>query len=566
MFRFCYILFFFLFGCNYLFAQNDTSYYSNSNLFTLNFFEANKYFLANDFNNAEIYYLKCLDYDPNSAVVYNKLSTIYLYRKDLDIAERYADKCLQLCDTNKWYKYSSSIIYRSCGKTEKAINVYKSLIKTYPKQSEFYNDLANSYIEINNLKSALNTYSKIESLFGVDELTTLNKVKIYIARNDKKNAIKQYKLLIITYPNEISYKHLLAEFYLQCHDLDEAASCYKEILEIENSGYAHLGLATCFYYQSDIPNYVSELKLFFKSLDVLPEVKVGIMNDFMEQIKDSKLMFDYGLDLSETLLSVYPSNADCNLIYSVFQINLGHLDIARKAIIISLSERKDIFKAWENLLFIDNHLSDWSSLYSHSSEAIQYYPNNPDFYYLNGLSAYLLSHYDNAIKSFDFGIKLISKLDDNYVHFLSILGECYYKIDNKSQAFKYFDEALVVDPNNLTTLNNYAYYLSLDKVNLDKAISMSKITIETEKNNSTYLDTYAWILFVRKEYTNALKYIELANKYMTQPNADVIEHYGDILYANDRIDEAIQQWQKALFFGEGSGRLNEKIENKQYIE
>lgn len=566
MSRFFYILFFFLLSSFGSFAQNDSSYYSSSNLFTLNFFEANKYFLASDFNNAEIYYLRCLEYEPNSAVVYNKLSTIYLYRKDYELAERYADKCLQLSDTNKWYKYSSSIIYRSCGKASKATDIYKSLIKSYPRQLEFYNNLADSYIEQNNLKAALKTYSKIESVFGVGESTTLNKVKVYIALNDKKNAIKQYKQLIKSYPDEIAYKHLLSEFYLQCHDLDEAAAGYRQILEVENSGYAHLGLATCYFYKSEFPSYVSELKLFFCSLDVQPEVKIGVLNEFINQIQDNKQMFDYGLELCETLLSVYPSNAECNLIYSIFQLNLGHIEIARKALIISLSERKDIYKAWENLLFIDNQLSDWKSLFSHSTEAINYYPNNPDFYYFNGLSAYFLSDYDTAIKSLEFGIKIVSKFDSNYTYFLSILGECYYKSDNKEKAFKFFDEVLSLEPNNLSTLNNYAYYLSINKLNLDKAKSMSKITIDAEANNPTYLDTYAWILFVCKDYANALKYIELANKYLIKPSDVVIEHYGDILYANNRIDEAIEQWKRALTFGEGSGKLNEKIELKQYIE
>ena len=75
-----------------------------------------------------------------------------------------------------------------------------------------------------------------------------------------------------------------------------------------------------------------------------------------------------------------------------------------------------------------------------------------------------------------------------------------------------FDNILKEDPENVMVLNNYAYYLSEDNENLDKAEKMSKITITKEPENSTYLDTYAWILFRLKSYDKALEYITKAVK------------------------------------------------------
>jgi len=47
-------------------------------------------------------------------------------------------------------------------------------------------------------------------------------------------------------------------------------------------------------------------------------------------------------------------------------------------------------------------------------------------------------------------------------------------------------------------MNNYAYYLSEEKTDLKKAEKMSAKAVEKEPNNSTYLDTYAWIFTNRK--------------------------------------------------------------------
>ena len=59
---------------------------------------------------------------------------------------------------------------------------------------------------------------------------------------------------------------------------------------------------------------------------------------------------------------------------------------------------------------------------------------------------------------------------------------------------------------------------------------MSFKTIKAEPKNGTYLDTYAWILFMEERYHEAKIYIDqaIANLDSTQNNNTVIEHAGDI--------------------------------------
>ncbi len=116
-------------------------------------------------------------------------------------------------------------------------------------------------------------------------------------------------------------------------------------------------------------------------------------------------------------------------------------------------------------------------------------------------------------------------------------------------------------------MNNYAYYLSLDGTNLDKAERMSGKVIEQFPNNGTYLDTHAWVLFKKGNYPLAKFYMESAISNEEAPSATLYEHYGDILFKLGKKDEALKQWKKALEMGgEVSKMLKKKVDKKEYLE
>jgi tetratricopeptide (TPR) repeat protein len=145
-------------------------------------------------------------------------------------------------------------------------------------------------------------------------------------------------------------------------------------------------------------------------------------------------------------------------------------------------------------------------------------------------------------------------------------GEAIYKMGNKQQAFDLFDQSVELDPDNHIALNNYAYYLSLEGKNLDKAERMSGIVIERFPDNATYLDTYAWVLFRKGEYSLAKFYMESAINNDTEGSPTINEHYGDILYKSGNIEEAVKYWEKARELGGESELLNRKISERKYFE
>ncbi len=100
---------------------------------------------------------------------------------------------------------------------------------------------------------------------------------------------------------------------------------------------------------------------------------------------------------------------------------------------------------------------------------------------------------------------------------------------------------------------------------LQKAEKMSKRSIDIEPENSSSLDTYAWIMFLKRDYKTALEYIEKAmeNADSERNNAELLEHYGDILFMLGRPDEALEQWKKALEENPDSELLKKKSTTKR---
>ena len=154
-------------------------------------------------------------------------------------------------------------------------------------------------------------------------------------------------------------------------------------------------------------------------------------------------------------------------------------------------------------------------------------------------------------------------LDKNPVH---EIGDLLFEKGRKAEAFAAYDSCLQWKDDNLGCLNNYAYYLCLSGDNLDKAAVMSLKTVVAEPKNSTYLDTYAWILFMQERYAEAKIYIDQAVMNDTDSSAVIIEHAGDIYFKAGDTDGALRLWRRAAAKDPDNALLKRKIRLKKYVE
>ncbi|MDO5446790.1 MAG: tetratricopeptide repeat protein, partial [Prevotellaceae bacterium] len=152
--------------------------------------------------------------------------------------------------------------------------------------------------------------------------------------------------------------------------------------------------------------------------------------------------------------------------------------------------------------------------------------------------------------------------------FYALLGDLYYQEGMKREAYCAYDSCLQWQEDNIGCLNNYAYYLSIEDKDLDRAEKMSYKTIKKDKENSTYIDTYAWILFKQKRYSEARIYIDKAIEHLDSISSttEIYDHAGDIYYYNGETDKAVEFWNKALQLQPDDKLLQKKIRKRKYFK
>ena len=223
----------------------------------------------------------------------------------------------------------------------------------------------------------------------------------------------------------------------------------------------------------------------------------------------------------------------------------------------------------------DNNLDDVIQI---ARPALQYNPEALEFYYYLGLAYYQKKDTDQALDVFLKGVRQVNEKSDKNVvsDFYSILGDMYHSKDMHAEAYAAYDSSLVYNPDNIGTMNNYAYFLSVERKQLDKAEELSYRTVKAEPENATYLDTYAWILFEKGKYTEARIYIDQALRNGGDSSRVIVEHCGDIYYHLGEKEKALEYWKKAdgmKVEEEGSTppteqeikRLKRKIALKKYV-
>jgi tetratricopeptide (TPR) repeat protein len=220
------------------------------------------------------------------------------------------------------------------------------------------------------------------------------------------------------------------------------------------------------------------------------------------------------------------------------------------------------YEAWQNLLFLDSQAGLSDSVIVHAEQALELFPNQAMIYYFNGIAYLRKKNYSEAAQTLEQAKKLSANNPNLLGEIDSMLGDAYNEMRENEKSDKAYEDALTLNTDNEYVLNNYSYYLSLRKANLEKAEKMSALLIKNHPDNPAYLDTHAWVLYQLGKYKEAKKVMERVFP-LGKGNEIYFEHYGDILYQLGDIDEAVEQWQKAKSLNGNNEVLNKKITNRK---
>ena len=528
--------------------------------FDFAFHEGEKALVLGEYEKAISWFVTCIKLDNTSAVARYELANIYIGKENLNSALALAREAVALQPKNMWYQVQLAGIYKSKGMIEQACEVYANLANQFPKRNDFYHIQAELYASVEKFEEALEVYQKLEKKIGITEQVSLNKHTLFLRLDKRKNAYSELNKLIKKFPFKVENYGLLADMYLQDGDGEKALDLYKKIVEIApENGLVHFYLAEYYRKEKKYDLAQNALKKAFASDMVDPDKKIQYLMGVIMADPENKVTDETLKELLDLLIKVHPDHIHVNALYADFLRRQKDSAGARKLLRKVLAQEKTNYVIWEELMFIDNELLDFDSMLTESEEAIKYFPTQPMLYIFNGVAAAQKKDYERAVKSLTTGFNYVGDNIPMRIQFLTYLGDAQYELGHTEKAFKAYDEVLLFDPDNVVVLNNYSYYLSVLDQRLEKAKEMSLKCVEIEKENSTYLDTHAWVLFKLGSFSDAKRAMEKALQFGGRESAVIVEHYGDILYRLGDKKAAMTEWENAQKLGEGSKQLLEKI-------
>jgi Tfp pilus assembly protein PilF len=224
------------------------------------------------------------------------------------------------------------------------------------------------------------------------------------------------------------------------------------------------------------------------------------------------------------------------------------------------------YEIYEQLVRIELGQTETAAAIKDGEAALSYFPNVAWMNCLVGMTYLQQKDYRKAIDYLKNATDLETDDKDLLSLSYSSLGDCYHELHDDKNSDAAYEKALTYNPDNAFTLNNYAYYLSLRNQDLEKAAQMAAHANALQPGTASFEDTYAWILFKQKQYTDARIWIEKAMLHDKTNSAVQTEHYGDIMFYLGNTDAAVENWKKAKSFGEQSPLLDRKINERKYVE
>ena len=492
----------------------------------------------------------CVDIDSTRSEAYFYLAQYYGALKQKDKMLGMMKKAVDLEPDNTTYLETLANVYISQRQYAEGIEMLERLYDKSRERDEVLGMLVQLYEQQQDYDNAIRTLNRLETLEGKSERLSFAKSSLFTQKGDKKAAISEMKKLADQYPHDNNYRCLYGNTLYVNGQQKKALAIYHEILKDDpDNRNAQMAMLAHYNEQHDsaAANRLIEEILLNKQSST--EDRVTLMRQVIGDSERAGGDSTRVLQLFHRMLDLPQSDADMALFCATY-MNLKKMPkdsigaVLEKAIQIApdnaAARLQLVSYAWQN--------EDRDKVIALCKEARQYNPDEMAFYYYQGIAYYQNSQLDEALDAFQNGIGVITQQSDPAIvsDFYAVMGDIMHQKGMDREAYAAYDSCLQWKDDNIACLNNYAYYLSIKGEQLDKAEQMSYRTIKAEPKNATYLDTYAWILFMQKRYSEARIYIDQTLQNDSDTSAVLLEHAGDIYYHVGDTDKALVFWQQSL--------------------
>lgn len=475
-------------------------------------------------------YEKIIELQENNSLAYYQLSALNFEKRNVASAIEYNEKAIELSPKNHWYREQLAEIYRQIRQPDKAAEQYEKLLKQNPDADEYYSELSDLYFNAGKYDKTIAVLNRMEKRRGVSEATSMLKYKLYQQMQQPDKAKKEMERLSNSFPQNVDYLSVLAQAAVQSGDKAKAYSYFKKIEAISPEDENNTIALIEYYAAKNMPDslemYISRLCLN-KDVDFSTKnmVMLSIYKDDVDQKPD---VFAKYLAHLESMRELHSEQAELwqflNIGYMRNQNYVSATLTAKRCIELGTND----YQTYQNLLFSQSTCEPADSIIATADKAIRLFPQQAVPYLFKGVNQLVNKNYEGAIKTLSDGLARSrdnkALMEDFYLN----LADAYHESGNNDKSYEYYQKVVDLNPDNIPALNNYAYYLSLENRDIEKAEAMAEKAHKAQPDNITYADTYAWVLYVAGKYSQALQVFEAFLHNQAEWSETVKQHYETI--------------------------------------
>lgn len=486
-------------------------------------------------------------------------------------------RAYELEPSNPYFRNTLAEYYIRNSEYDKAVPLYELMADEKPTEQNI-TILSRLYEVMQETDKAISTLARLEQYQGFTEETAVEQFRIYMQAGQTDLATKAIERLVDENPTELRYRVMLGDVYMDIDRKDEAIEIYRAVLADDpHFAMAHQGLLNHYLESGQRKLFHKEFSGLMLSPDVSFDDKRSLLQNYAVQCVreperiDRDSVFNHFCEALSTPQEDGSLAELCVAFMEVAEINETLSTLPYETLIaFDTTNLMAIYKLIQSYLAT----ADFEKLASLCRQASEDNPDDIILAFYEGASLAQLDLFDEAIAAYERGTGIITDDTDREMasDLYASLADLYHERRELTKAFQAYDSSLLYNADNTSCLNNYAYFLCLEGRDLERALSMSKRTIDAEPDNPTFLDTYAWALYCNKQYPQALIYIDqtisnLPPAELDAPSAaSLYDHAGDIYFRNGQRQQAIDFWTRARNIAQDADlvkQLNEKIKNKR---
>ena len=523
---------------------------------------------------------RATEVDSTHAPSYYTLSDMAYVMGDSKKAIELVERAIRLDSTNLYYNVSASTICRQAGQVDKAIEWMERATKINPEMVDLYYNLGELYQSVDSINDCLRVLNKIEELEGVNVRTTLYRYYLLKQQGKMDEAFAAVYKLKERYPYSAEYRLIIGNTLMEALRLDEAKKNYDEAAKLEPNN-AQVWLALAEYANvmgmSEEADSLVQKALLHPSLE--PEKKVDILRRRIQVMtrnstterpleKDTALVKQTE-ELFEAVIRMHPSTADLHYWKGMFLQAVFKDEEALQQLKYAVEMDPSVEDHWGYYITQMYRLKMYDELLETSKEGRQYHPKSMYLYTAAAFVYQNREEYRKAIELYQEALQHFAYDHPTSAELWGNIGDLHHEMREQKECYEAYEKALELDPKNISVLNNYSYFLALEKRHLEKAERMASKVIQLKPEEPTYLDTYAWVFFRQGNYLLAKFYLQTAiSKMGKEIPALYYEHYADVLYMMGDEEQAMIYWLKAAEAADGTttSTLEEKIDTGKYVD